>query len=828
MGERLIARGTQIVAAVAQFPGGTSGNLATLAPLAFLDGSPIEFGDFPENDLVFWIIRNRDFSSNLSPGTVVLASVEETDHSSLPNNPSDRHIYRTEAGSVRSPLGTEVCEILQRPNAQIQHPRELLGASQIVVDHRPTPRVYVQTDEDLYGPFSTEARATDETNTYYAINLKPVYEYVDVFPVSVLSGADFVKEATTLVSLRPIPPNRSNQNIRCTYHFLLEEGLTALNGSAKQSVQLKTPEQILRPLTKRFFQVGRFRSAAEQFDEFVNQYAERDSTTTAAQADIIEAVRSASISDKRMLRDLADGLLDSGFLSEMFEERLRGRLDEHISSKSTELSAQIKERTQEQQKALDAIERRLTDRQAEFDQLLREQREVITTEKTVFEANRDSELHKIALEKAELNTQRQVVANYLESTVERFNTDRDKVISELLTILPLLDRGQLHSDESYSPHKNIESDSVEVLELPPAIRNSKGTFVRIPEKEFFDRFCTHVEASGFRYREIDLLAFHLNFKSSDFFVLGGLSGTGKSSLPQLYAEALAGEAGNASSRLLRIPVNPTWLEVADLLGRVNILDRSFNPSETGLVRHLAYAAMESMDRGQDSGMWPVVLDEMNLAQVEHYFGPFVQMFGSDQSRELRIFDSSVIKKSDPFAFCSSIRLPRTLRFIGTINFDETTKPLSPRLLDRAAIMSMGIAPRSASVTLNKEATGSAILQRNIDEWRETSSLAQSEAALLDNIQTELTQLGCPLNPRRRKAIYRFIDGVSSELCSTGTAFDLVIAQRVLPHVRGLFRSSLRSAFESLSEKILGANLELPESERILSEVREREDSGATT
>ena len=176
----------------------------------------------------------------------------------------------------------------------------------------------------------------------------------------------------------------------------------------------------------------------------------------------------------------------------------------------------------------------------------------------------------------------------------------------------------------------------------------------------------------------------------------------------------------------------------------------------------------------------------------------------------------------------SIKLPRTLRFIGTINFDETTKPLSPRLLDRAAVMSMGLAPRSASVTLNREATGSAILQRNIDEWRETSSLAQSEAALLDNIQTELTQLGCPLNPRRRKAIYRFIDGVSSELCSSGTAFDLVIAQRVLPHVRGLFRSSLRSAFESLSEKILAANLELPESERILSEVREREDSGAAT
>ena len=56
-------------------------------------------------------------------------------------------------------------------------------------------------------------------------------------------------------------------------------------------------------------------------------------------------------------------------------------------------------------------------------------------------------------------------------------------------------------------------------------------------------FCKHVEASGFKYRRIDLASFHLSVKCSDLTVLGGLPGTGKSSLPRLYAEALAGEEG---------------------------------------------------------------------------------------------------------------------------------------------------------------------------------------------------------------------------------------------------------------------------------------------
>ena len=83
-------------------------------------------------------------------------------------------------------------------------------------------------------------------------------------------------------------------------------------------------------------------------------------------------------------------------------------------------------------------------------------------------------------------------------------------------------------------------------------------------KRFFERFVQHVEECGFVFEREDLLAFHLAAKERAPLVLGGVSGSGKSSLPVLYAEALAGE--NVDKRFVVVDVNPSWTSPADLLG----------------------------------------------------------------------------------------------------------------------------------------------------------------------------------------------------------------------------------------------------------------------
>ena len=61
-------------------------------------------------------------------------------------------------------------------------------------------------------------------------------------------------------------------------------------------------------------------------------------------------------------------------------------------------------------------------------------------------------------------------------------------------------------------------------------------------------------------------------------VLAGPSGTGKSSLPRLYAEALG-----CRDEYLHIPVRPDWLDDRDLVGAFNALAQRFEPANAGFA-----------------------------------------------------------------------------------------------------------------------------------------------------------------------------------------------------------------------------------------------------
>ena len=89
-------------------------------------------------------------------------------------------------------------------------------------------------------------------------------------------------------------------------------------------------------------------------------------------------------------------------------------------------------------------------------------------------------------------------------------------------------------------------------------------------------------------------------------------------------------------------------------------------------------------RQQESGIYVVTLDEMNLSHVEHYFSGFLQAL--EHSREIRSFDASSVSPDSTFAQYARLVIPKSIRFIGTVNFDETTKQLSLRHLDRTNLV----------------------------------------------------------------------------------------------------------------------------------------------
>jgi hypothetical protein len=280
-------------------------------------------------------------------------------------------------------------------------------------------------------------------------------------------------------------------------------------------------------------------------------------------------------------------------------------------------------------------------------------------------------------------------------------------------------------------------------------------------------------------------------------VLGGLSGTGKSSLPLLYSQALAGD----ERRFLAVDVSPAWLEPGDLLGRLNLLEGRFQPAPTRLFEHLIGAALEVEHSGKDSGIWLVCLDEMNLAQPEHYLSGLLQALPrAGQQRAVNVFSPTAVSADDPWQRWHRLPLHGNLRLVGTVNFDETTRPLSQRLLDRANQIQLEAVPFGS---LQQQATtdtpppgGQPVTIASYERWTREANLTGKAAATIDELQPYLAALGSPLTPRRYQAIARFVASAQG-LCSADEAFDMQLRQRVLSQVRGLFRSEARQALDGM-------------------------------
>ena len=434
-------------------------------------------------------------------------------------------------------------------------------------------------------------------------------------------------------------------------------------------------------------------------------------------------------------------------------------------------------------------------------------------------------------EKESLGRQREVAERLLTAATARFIAAREDVLRDLLTLAPLLNRVTFPTtqvaDSSQPESQTANSNAMHSFKLRPYL-SAPLADEAIEEIEFFDRFKKHVRNSGYVYSEWDLVAFHVSVKVSDLTVLGGVSGTGKSSLPRLYAQALAGEPGTWEDRYRMVGVNPSWLDAGDLIGRVNVLDSRFLPSESGLYELMIHAHEEYRLHRRKSGLYIVCLDEMNLAQVEHYFSPFLQLLEAPlDQRRLRCFAREAVSPGSDFAAWSDVDLPPSLRFIGTVNFDETTRPLSLRVLDRVNLITLDPGPLSeldagVDQPRRQSVPGPAVTHSQFDGWKRRGQPGRV-AELLDELREPLHRLGCPLSPRRYRALCEFLASTPPELAAPEKALDMQITQRLLPQIRGLFRHTAQEALEKLRTLLARYGDRYSGSLRALDERRYAED-----
>jgi MoxR-like ATPase len=351
---------------------------------------------------------------------------------------------------------------------------------------------------------------------------------------------------------------------------------------------------------------------------------------------------------------------------------------------------------------------------------------------------------------------------------------------------------------------------------PHILRKSAEQHLADPMEErlFVDRVCRLAAARELRFRRSDIERFHLSVKTGTITVLTGPPGTGKSSLATVYGEALRGRDTSQRPSHHIVSVNPTWMDGRDLFGYLAAGDRRFVPAESGLFEFLVAAQLEEDELGAHAGVFLALLDEINLAQVEHYFGEVMlalERRGPD--RAIQLFSSDAAAKECAFRRYGRLRLSQNLRFVGTMNEDETTRQISARFSDR--VNQIRLEARSTIADSTPEYPSEVDLGQpttlaDFERWSVEDPLEAEVAEFIDRIRPLLERLDAPLSARARNGIDRYIR-CSGSLARQCQALDYQIAQRMLPRVRLIGSRIQESALSDLRSLLETAAFRAPES-----------------
>lgn len=318
----------------------------------------------------------------------------------------------------------------------------------------------------------------------------------------------------------------------------------------------------------------------------------------------------------------------------------------------------------------------------------------------------------------------------------------------------------------------------------------------------------HSQKRNLFYNKKDFVNIHTALKCNSLVILSGLSGTGKSAIVDIYARALGinNTTSPDESRMLFIPVRPSWNDDSDLLGYVDLVHMVYRASDSGFVDFLVRAQKEE----NKDKLFIVCFDEMNLARVEHYFSQFLSLLERPTNqRQLQLYDkqySGRLYNSAEYPY--QIKIGDNVKFVGTVNIDESTYHFSDKVLDRANVIQLDVL--NYSTMWEKTKYGSLVnINWSMDDYKalivtNSDDNMQRVHQLLWDIHTLLHEASSKygVGPRIVKSIDMYLWNLPKTNIgdfSFDDGIDLQIAQRVLTKVRGP-ENQLGDILNSTSEK----------------------------
>lgn len=338
-----------------------------------------------------------------------------------------------------------------------------------------------------------------------------------------------------------------------------------------------------------------------------------------------------------------------------------------------------------------------------------------------------------------------------------------QVIDDVLALLPLneaiMEQAEALEPQAAALLREHRASSYPQITLPP-----------------IETIVERIRARGFALADALIRAYHVALQTKPLVILPGISGTGKTRLTRLYADAIFGDALEANEHYLLVAVQPDWHNARDLLGYYNALNNRFHP--TPFLRFLQRAAADP------ATPFFVCLDEMNLARPEYYLAPILSALETeDHLIDLGVPGDTVESVSGE-QIQNPFRLPLNIRITGTVNVDESSHTLSDKLLDRANVIELTDVDLAAFRQSYREPVDAAA-------W-----------PIITQIHAIMARAGQPFGYRAIAEMLRYIEQARGVM-PPAQALDQQIKQKILPKLRGDDTPRLRRALAALLELLLG-------------------------
>lgn len=333
--------------------------------------------------------------------------------------------------------------------------------------------------------------------------------------------------------------------------------------------------------------------------------------------------------------------------------------------------------------------------------------------------------------------------------------------------------------------KIFKGEGTEIIVEDTYIKKQINKETNMVEK--IDNLRKYINTKSFIYTNKDLSNFYLSLKTKPFVILAGTSGTGKSKLVRLFAEAIGATKDNG--RFTMVSVKPDWNDSTELLGYKNI-NEEFVP---GRLTEIIYKA--SMAANKDKPYF-ICLDEMNLARVEYYLSDYLSLIesrevcGSGEIITDNLFPIDYLGANNPYG---NLCIPENIYIIGTVNMDDTTFAFSKKVLDRANTIEFSDVDLDALDFSNEECESINVNNNFLrTSFLNIKDALNSDDKFVRQINSKVKHINDILELGSKKFGYRvrdeivfyMIENKINNLLSEDEAFDFQIMQKILPAITG--------------------------------------------